>query len=326
MKKALLLLALFLAIGLGVGWTPNISHEELKQRYATPPSDFLTLDSGAVAHYRDYGPKDAPALVLLHGSAASLYTWDAWLLHLPKDLRVLSVDFPGHGLTGATPQKEYWIKGLTDFLEEFIDKLGLENIALAGNSMGGGIATSYVLRRPENVAALILIDADGLPEDLYEDIDSPTGFSIAHTPGLRWLATRITPRFLVRDALDNVSENPDILTEDAIDRYWHLLRHPGNREAMIDRFKAAKAQPMNHVFEAVQAPTLVLWGRRDRLIPLANGEAMAQRIPRSELIIYEDVGHLPQEEIPQRSATDTISFLTSHGFYATVDPAISSGE
>lgn len=326
MKKALLLIAILVLGLLALGWTPNISHEELKDRYATPPSSFLTLENGAVAHYRDRGPKTAPVLILLHGSAASLFTWEPWVRHLPKDLRVISVDFPGHGLTGSTPQNEYWIKGLTDFLEEFVEALGLENIALAGNSMGGGIAANYALRRPDNVSALILIDADGLPEDLYEDIRSPTGFSIAHTPGLRWLATRITPRFLVRQALDDVSENPDIITEEAIDLYWHLLRHPGNREAMIDRFKAARHRPMNHVFEDIEAPTLIIWGDKDRLIPLANGEAMARRIPNAELLVYENTGHLPQEERPQQSVKDTVSFLTKHGFYANVEPAINSGE
>ncbi|MGD8327053.1 MAG: alpha/beta hydrolase [Sphingomonadales bacterium] len=317
LKRIGLIVFLLIIGGLALGWTPNISHNELKARYATPPSAFLELPGGAVAHYRDRGPKDAPALILLHGSAASLYTWEAWAKELPNDLRVISVDFPGHGLTGATPQNEYWIKGLTDFLEEFIDTLGLEKVALAGNSMGGGISTSYALRRPEKVAALILIDADGLPEDLYEDIEGPVGFSIAHMPGLRWLATKITPRFLVKQGLADVSENPDVVTEEAVDLYWNLLRHPGNREAMIARFKAAETTPMNHEFEAIKAPTLVMWGTLDRLIPPANGEAMARRIPNAELIMYEGVGHLPQEEIPAKSAKDALTFLEKHWLSST---------
>ena len=314
--KWLLLTLLGLILGLGaLFWTPDISHQELVERYAQPPSQFLDLPSGTRAHYRDVGPRHDRAMILLHGSAASLFTWEKWIAALPKDIRIISVDFPGHGLTGPTPQGAYWIDGLTDFLNEFSDTLGLKQVILVGNSMGGGISSNYAINYPDLVAGLILIDADGLPEDLYKDIEGPVGFSIAHTPGLRWLATKITPRSLVKQGLADVSEKSGVVTEDAVDLYWHLLRHPGNRTAMIKRFKAAKAHPMNHEFEKIRAPTLVIWGEKDRLIPLANGQAMARRIPNAELLVYEGVGHLPQEEIAAESVQDSLNFLKEQGAY-----------
>lgn len=302
---AALVALLFLA------WTPDISHDELAARYATSPSKFITLPSGTRAHYRERGPQDGPAIILLHGSAASLFTWEKWVPYFPQDARVISLDFPGHGLTGERPGGDYWIDGLTAFLKEFIDALDIDKVALVGNSMGGGISANFAIQFPQKVTGLVLIDADGLPEDAFEEIDGPVGFSIAHTPGVRWIATKVTPRFLVKQGLDNVSEKPGVVTEKAVDLYWDLLRHPGNRVAMIKRFKAAEERPMNHAFERITTPTLLLWGEKDRLIPLANGEAMAERIDGAKLIVYEGVGHLPQEEIPERSAIDTFTFLGS---------------
>ncbi|MBV9693950.1 MAG: alpha/beta fold hydrolase, partial [Alphaproteobacteria bacterium] len=123
--------------------TPDIARAALETKYASPVSHYVALRDGARAHYRERGPAGAPSLVLLHGSNASLLTWEPWSKRLSDSFHVVSVDLPGHGLTGAVPNGDYSQDGMAKFVGEFADKLGLKTFALAGNSMGGGVAARF---------------------------------------------------------------------------------------------------------------------------------------------------------------------------------------
>src|SRR6185295_6043242 len=157
-----LLVLVVLAALLGFGYlkfsAPDIPRATLETRYATPPSQFVTLGDGARVHYRIRGAADAPTLVLLHGSNASLFTWEPWSKTLSDKFRVVSLDLPGHGLTGAVPSHDYSSKAMAVFVAEFADKLRLQKFALAGNSMGGGVAARFAEMYPQRISALILVD------------------------------------------------------------------------------------------------------------------------------------------------------------------------
>jgi pimeloyl-ACP methyl ester carboxylesterase len=118
---------------------PDIPRSVLEAKYATPPSQFLTLADGARVHYRDQGPKNAPVLVLVHGSNASLFTWEPWIARLGDTYRIVTMDMPSHGLTGAVPSHDYSQKGMAAFFKQVADKIGLEAFAIGGHSMGGGV-------------------------------------------------------------------------------------------------------------------------------------------------------------------------------------------
>ncbi|WP_020399276.1 alpha/beta fold hydrolase [Kordiimonas gwangyangensis] len=292
-------------------WTPDIPHDELAAKYATGSSDFLDLPSGARAHFRMRGNFEGRTLVLLHGSNASLHTWEAWADILDANYFVISVDLPGHGLTGATPSGDYTTGGMVDFVDEFVNKLNLEHFVLAGNSMGGGVTLAYALEHPEKLAGLVLVDAAGIevPANTKVKVDRPLAFSLAGHWYSDWILENITPRSIVAEGLRKCFSNDAFVTEQMIDLYWELARHPGNREATGKRFAWYREGRWPIEIEKIKLPTLIMWGEDDQLIPVEVGDEMHKRIANSELVIYPGVGHLPHEENAAISATAVDNFV-----------------
>ncbi|MDP1625567.1 MAG: alpha/beta fold hydrolase [Parvibaculum sp.] len=161
----------------------DVPREELIGKYAGGASQFVTLPSGASAHFRDEGNRDGPALVLVHGSNASLHTWEPWVAELGGTYRIISMDLPGHGLTGRVPGDDYSREGMAAFVHELADALGVTRFAIGGNSMGGGVSALYAMEHPERVSALILVDSAGVPV-VRDDTDPPLAFRLARMPVL----------------------------------------------------------------------------------------------------------------------------------------------
>ncbi|MCS6987341.1 MAG: alpha/beta hydrolase [Sphingomonadaceae bacterium] len=304
----------WLALGLGAlagllvaARTPDIPAEVLRARYAGPTSRFVEVAPGFTVHLRDEGPRGAPTLVLLHGSNASLHTWEPWVDALRADHRVVTLDLQGHGLTGPHPQRCYTGTCMAETVEAVRRHLGLDRIVVGGNSMGGLVALRYALHHPQHVAALILIDAAGAP---LPGRTRPLGFRIATLPGLRNLAEWVTPRSLIARSLEASVAVKDAASPDKVDRYWELLRHPGNRRATIERFQSPR-EPLDpaRLRALAPVPTLILWGQEDRLFPPAAAEWFRSVLPTAELVVLNGVGHLPQEEAPAASAAVVRAFL-----------------
>lgn len=291
--------------------TPDVPAEEARARYGSAASQFIELSPGFTVHLRDEGPKDAPALLLLHGSNASLHTWEPWVERLSADYRVISLDLQGHGLTGPTPSGCYTATCMAETVEAVRAHLGVERMAIGGNSMGGGVAIRYALLHPERVSALILVDSAGA--QLNSGRRPPIGFRIAAMPGVRRLAEFITPRSMIERSLDASTSVKTAATPDKVDRYWELLRYPGNRRATIERFSAPREPLTQDGLAPLDAiPTLILWGREDQLFPPAAAEWFKEAIPSAALVILDGVGHLPQEEAPDDSAAAVRAFLLRH--------------
>ncbi len=307
----LLLLLCFVAGLLVAARTPDIPADVLEARYGTPPSKFVTLPSGARVHYRDQGPADAPVLVLLHGSNSSLFTWEPWVARLSDSLRVVTLDLPGHGLTGAVPGDDYSPDGMAAFLDEFRIRLGLRHFYLGGNSMGGGVSFRYTLAHPDVVDKLILVDAGGIKHLLPADKvpPPPIGFRLASMPVLNRIAGFITPRSVVEKTALVAYGDPRLLTKSVSDRLYDLLLYPGNRRATRLRFAAPVDTRAADRLGEIHAPTLILWGDLDAMIPVDAADIFHQRIAGSQLIEYPGVGHLPMEAVPDRSAADVKAFL-----------------
>ena len=301
----LLLLAVLLAAVLLLSlWRTDLPLAYLEEKYAPPPSQFLELSEDIRVHYRERGAADAPALVLLHGSSSSLHTWEAWAQALGASYRVLSLDLPGHGLTGPVPGYDDTAAGMAELVHAFLRARNLSAAVLVGNSMGARVALHHAQSYPQATSALILISG-GIRTDpnergvgLFRFVGNPVG---------RAILTRILPRSGVADTLRrSVAEPEGFVTEPMIDRYYELLRRPGNRAAGARRFAAqAKAADPSAIF----TPALLLWGEQDRLVPVKYAARLNALLPRSELIIYPNVGHLAMEEIPQKSARDARDFL-----------------
>jgi pimeloyl-ACP methyl ester carboxylesterase len=286
---------------------PDIPRAVLEAKYGGPPSRFLTLADGARAHIRDEGPRTAPVLVLIHGSNASLYTWRPWVERLSHTFRIVSMDMPGHGLTGEVPTDDYSAKAMVEFVRDVTDKLGLSDFAIAGNSMGGAIAARFAETYPQRVTQLILVDAGGLRSRQGDKI--PLAFKLARLPVLNQVLLYITPRALVAEGLNDAIVRKAIITDAMIDQYWEFARMTGSRTATAERFREPYDDYVEQHIQKIGAPTLILWGEDDHLIPVVAARTFAKEIPGSKLIIYRATGHIPQEEVADQSAADVQSFL-----------------
>jgi pimeloyl-ACP methyl ester carboxylesterase len=283
----------------------DIPLADLQSKYANEASRHINIQ-GTSVHYRDEG--QGPPLLLLHGTGASLHTWDRWTEILQPYFRIVRLDLPGFGLTGPDANRDYTISHYVDVVQAFTQALELPRFHLAGNSLGGEIAWNYALEHPQQVDRLILIDAAGHPESSRKDV--PLVFRLARLPLINRLLTRITPRSIHRRSIVDVYGDPNKINDALIDRYFELSLRPGNRQAFVDRVRVITSSPETDPGMITQ-PTLVMWGAKDRWIPLADGEAFARDIPGAELRVYPNAGHVPMEEIPDKTAAAAHEFLVN---------------
>lgn len=310
MRKLLIGLVVLVAVIIGAVWAfsvPDIPRADLEAKYAKAPSQFIMLPDGARAHVRDQGPKTAPVLVLVHGSNASLFTWVPWVNRLDKDFRVVTLDMPGHGLTGAVPNGDYSQEGMVKFTLEVADKLHLAKFAIGGNSMGGGVAARFAEEHPDRVTKLILVDAAGMPVASGDKV--PLAFRIARTPVLNNMMLYITPRSIVTEGLNDAIIHKEIIDDHMVDLYWNFARMEGTRAATLKRFTLPMTNDVATDIAKIKAPTLILWGEQDHLIPVAAAHKFNAAIPGSKLIVYPATGHIPMEEVPDESANAVRAFL-----------------
>lgn len=279
---------------------PDLPSGYLERRYANDASGFVDVD-GARVHYRDEGPRDGPTLLALHGMYSSLHTWDDWVGALTDRVRVVRMDLPGFGLTGPTADGAYDIPYYVDVLESFCERLDLGGVALAGNSLGGGIAWRTAAEHPGLVDRLLLLDSVGRQV-------VPDGSEFLVQPGVSVVPRYLTPRAAFRTILQDAYGNPSNLESADVRRYHDLLRRSGNRQAVLSLLRSAspgEADPAE-----VSCPTLVQWGERDTWLPLSLGQQLAGEIPDARLRTYDGVGHIPMEEAPAATAADAADFLT----------------
>jgi pimeloyl-ACP methyl ester carboxylesterase len=301
-------LAFVLAGAIAWSWEPDRQLGQLVARWAPEPSRFIELD-GMQVHIRDTGPRnDAAPLLLLHGMSSSLHSFEGWQSALQGERRVISVDLPGFGLTGPSPQGDYRIEVYTRFVLRLLDTLEVKRVVLAGNALGGEIAWQTALLAPERVQKLILIDADGYQPAV---LSMPLGFQIASMRGLRWVSERILPRPLMAASLRSVFGEPERVTQERIDRYFELNLRVGNRRALFQRMDQATFGESAPLIRRITQPTLVLWGERDEMISPDLGSRFCEDIPRCRLVTFPKLGHLPQEEDPAATLQAIRPFLAS---------------
>lgn len=308
--KYSLYLLLTLAVFLGIYLYANLAYDksvtELSKRWAPEPSKFLNV-AGMNIHYRDEGPKsDKAPIVLIHGTSASLHTWDGWVEELKAQRRVIRFDLPAFGLTGPEPQNNYTIEHYAEVVIAVLDKLKVDNSVLAGNSLGGYIAWATAVFYPDRVSKLILVDASGYP---YDPESVPLAFKLSQNPIASRLLKNVLPKSLVKKSIKNVYGNPDLVTEELVNRYYELSLREGNRSALKARFEQTLPGALIEKIHTINVPTLLIWGRKDRLIPLKFGKQFEQEIVNSELIVFDDLGHVPHEENPQATVSAVLKFL-----------------
>ena len=165
MKKILLFTLPLVAIfaGLWLLRTPDTDLAAMTEKYANDASQFVENAEGLRVHYRDQGNPDGAPIVLVHGTSASLHTWEPLAKRLGGQYRIITYTQPGHGLTGPHPRDDYSFAGMAEALDLVTEELGLDRFTLGGNSMGGWVAWRYALANPGRVDALVLLDVRACP-------------------------------------------------------------------------------------------------------------------------------------------------------------------
>ncbi|WP_055325262.1 alpha/beta fold hydrolase [Ralstonia solanacearum] len=287
----------------------SLPRDMLIARYAKPQSRYLPL-MGTRVHYTDEGAAHADGtLLLIHGFGASLHTWDGVLPQLARRWRVIRLDLPPFGITGPPRDAEGRPRTMAlplyrDFIDAFVDSLGLHRLSLIGNSLGGMIAWDYAARHADRVDGLVLIDSAGFPMKL------PVYIDLFNHLGVRLTSPWMLPEGILRAATRDVYGDPARVSEPTLRRYADFFYAEGARQAI------GRMVPTSHfddvdtsALAAVRAPTLVLWGQRDRWIPPAHAAELARRVPGAVLRMYPALGHIPMEEDPVRVGADLCAFL-----------------
>lgn len=281
--------------------------KELIPIYANSSSQFMPI-LGMQVHYRDQGVQsDSVPLILLHGMSSSLNTWDSVVFYLANHRRVISLDLPGFGLTGPSPENMYNFDYYNKFIDSFTRRLQLTKFTLVGNSMGGSIAWNYALFNPAVVDKLVLIDAVGYPK---RGESGSLGFKIASTPVINNILLFATPKALVRKSLETIYFDQSRVTDAQVERFHDMAIREGNRAAALLIFKGSfGTSQFKGEIKEIKTPTLVLWGEKDNLISVENAYQFNQDIKGSKLEVYPNVGHVPMEEVPERVAKSILDFI-----------------
>lgn len=303
------------AVVLGVGYfalkRPDIPYETLATKYESAASRYVELPGGVRMHYRDEGLPNAPTLLLVHGFSASLHTWEPWTRDLGDQFRVISLDLPGHGLTRAPAGYQASIEGYRDLVAEFARAQNLTRFSLAGSSMGGNVAWQYALAHPEQVEALILVDASGWEETRTDLSQEPQVFKLLRNPTLGPIMIQLDNSRLIRQGLQASFHDQSLVDDAMVDRYAELSRAPGHREILLQMtlgFRERQYATAERL-APLRMPVLILQGDQDNLVPPEHGRQFHDAIAGSDLAMFENVGHVPQEEIAEQSASVVREFL-----------------
>ncbi len=308
--KAFSAVFLFVFLILILFYRGDISPDILFEKYADE-SSFMIMVDGVNVHVKVKG--EGEPVFLIHGSFSSLNTWEAWEKDLNPHFTTISMDLPGHGLTGPDFRKRYTISDYSKLIFGIADHLGMEEFHVAGNSMGGGVALKMATDHPERIMSLNLLDASGAPDteknnnNSISNTSSASIFKVAGHPVFSKLLLKCTPRFLFRINLKQVFHDDSKISEELVTRYYELLLRDGNRQATIDRLSKRRNTVYN--FEKLNMPVLIMWGKEDSWLPLSNGEQLQEMIPGSRLKVFENAGHVPMEEIPTESVREYLAFL-----------------
>ena len=306
MIKSLKIVAIFLTGAfLLSSCDSDIPVAELKVKYQKANSAFIDIDGVSVHYIMEGRMDDSLPIVFIHGTSASLHTWDTLSSLLKTNKKIIRLDLPAFGLTGPNRLNQYNFNFYNQFLDEFLLKLNVTKCIVAGNSLGGSIAWNYAIASPDKVKQLILLDASGYPK---KDEKGSLGFKLAAIPVLNQALKHISPISLIRKSLEDAFYDKSLVTEKMVEQYHDMLLREGNRGAVLELFQhPMKADPAK--IKLITQPTLIIWGKEDQLISYKNAALFKQDIQNSQMLVLDKVGHIPMEEAPNQVAAAILKFI-----------------
>ena len=304
----------------------DISRERLDAKYFTDYShdvtlSILTLEGQTIdidIHYQDFGSINDPVVVLLHGAFASSHTFTPWAEMLVLEgYRVLAIDLPYHGLSGGFMDQVTSQRRSAAVVKTLLDQLEIDSIIIGGNSMGGGVSWYFTSEYHGvdgfEVKGLVLISA------VYPGMQGGGGPArmqrILASRIITGVVSKMTPRFILNAILDGVYGSGSTLEEETVTRYYELLRRSGNRQAILRNTReedlGISGEERLLLIRDAGIPVLVMWGLEDTWVPVELAYAFEETLmlEETDLIIYEDIGHVPMEEQPARTLIDLLVFI-----------------
>lgn len=283
-----------------VFYAPDKPRAELESLYS---GDYRTID-GVRLRLRDTGPRDAPAVILLHGFGASLDTWEPWAQELSTVFRVIRFDLPGFGLTGADPTGDYSDARGMRILLGLMNQLGIDRASLVGNSLGGRIAWNFAADHPDRIERLVLISPDGFSSPGFDYGKAPD------TPLIMRALPYVAPRSMLKGNLAAAYADPEALSEATVTRSRDMILAPGVRRAILARMAQTILRDPGPTLARIEAPTLLLWGENDEMIPMRNAADYLRHLTSATLVSLPKLGHVPFEEDPINSVPPVKRFLS----------------
>ncbi len=313
MKRVMGLFALVLLVAGGAAWlilgqgseTAEQTAMAVDSPYWSDDADRVVDVDGVSARVRVEGAEGAPVIVLVHGFSHSLESWDGWAQDLSADYRVVRMDLPGHGLTGPDPQARYSVPQTVDFLAGLMDALDIEQAHIGGNSLGGLVAWRYAADHPERVSSLVLVSPGGF------SINGVTEDPVPVPMGVSFYLTQ-APEAMVAAATGALYGDATRLDPSVPARVHSLMRREGVGQAMVERLEVFTLPDPEADLARMTAPTLILWGERDGMVPAEHAGLFEAALPDARLVMYPDLGHVAQEEDPARTLIDVRAFLAAN--------------
>ena len=298
------MIAFLLALSVWLAWTPDKTEQVLMQSYSRPGTVRLMVQQQPV-FVQDSGPRDAPVVLLLHGFGASLQAWDDWAPALEKNMRVLRIDIPGFGLSGPAVNKDYSDAADVARVIALLDQLGVQQVIMAGHSMGGRIAWNLTAAHPERVSKLVLLSPDGFPDP---NAKSDKTYEV---PTLLGLLPYSLPKWALRmGGVTPAFADDSQLTPQMMQRYHDMMLAPGVRTALLERMRQTRNSDPVARLQSITVPTLLIWGEKDAFIPVGNAQDYLKAMPQAKLVTLPGVGHVLHEEAPQASVQVVLDFLS----------------
>jgi len=259
-----------------------------------------------------YGTGDP--VLCLHGLGASTDSWREFREPIAQTHKLILIDFKGFGASPKPKDKHYAIEEHADSIYQFIQEHDLKNLTLIGNSFGGAVSLLVSLRlcleQTGRLKRLILIDSGGY------NLHLPTHLKMLRTPILGWLVIHLLPpKLSALTVLKDSYYNDKKITAEQIDAYARPIAANGGRHALLETAKQIVPEDYDELikqYPRITVPTLIIWGRQDKVIPLVIGEMLDEALPDSKLIVIEQTAHIPQEETPEAVIPLVLEFLQAH--------------
>ncbi len=266
-------------------------------------SKFADLD-GLRIHYLEKG--EGTPVVLIHGYTSSTYTWKDQFDELAKRYRVIAIDLKGFGFSDK-PDGDYSRRAQGEVVARLLDKLSIQRAWLVGNSMGGETALNMAVDHPEKVLGLVLIDSAGVKVQGRTSL-APWYLQMP-VVGRLLTALALTSDTLVRAGLEKSFFDDSKITDERVNAYYQPLRTQGGQLSATRARAQFELYPVEDRIASIKAPTLIIWGSEDELIPLEAGRKLNELISGSKLVVFEKCGHVPQEEMPERVLSEIMGFV-----------------